>query len=149
MSSQTGTTERTRPQILAAVVGAVFLLIGILGFFVTGFENFASHTDKTLLGFEVNPLHNIVHLLIGAAGLVMARTLSLARVYGWLLVIAYGLTFLYGLWAVNRTDGNFLSINSADNWLHLITVLAGVGIILLPAHPGSPVGRHSSAPGRA
>jgi Domain of unknown function (DUF4383) len=39
-----------------------------------GFDDFASHTDETLLGFEVNPLHNIVHIVVGIAGLVLTRT---------------------------------------------------------------------------
>ena len=38
-------------QLLALAIGAVYPLTGILGFLVTGFENFASETDKTLLGF--------------------------------------------------------------------------------------------------
>jgi hypothetical protein len=58
-------------QLLALAIGAVYTLIGILGFLVTGFENFAAETDKTLLGFEINPLHNLVHLAIGLAGLVL------------------------------------------------------------------------------
>jgi uncharacterized membrane protein YuzA (DUF378 family) len=61
---------------LALAIGVVYLLIGLLGFFVTGFENFASETNETLLGFEINPLHNIVHVLIGAAGIALARTLG-------------------------------------------------------------------------
>ena len=59
----------TPSQLLALAIGAVYTLIGILGFFITGFENFAAETDKTLLGFEINPLHNLVHLAIGLAGL--------------------------------------------------------------------------------
>jgi uncharacterized membrane protein YuzA (DUF378 family) len=56
----------------------VYLIIGLLGFFVTGFENFASETNETLLGFEINPLHNIVHVVIGAAGIALAPTLATA-----------------------------------------------------------------------
>ena len=59
-------------QLLAPAIGVIYTLIGIAGFFVTGFENFASETDKTLLGFEINPLHNLVHLAIGLAGLAIA-----------------------------------------------------------------------------
>lgn len=117
---------------LALGIGAVYTLVGILGFFVTGFDNFAEETNETLLGFEVNPLHNIVHLLIGLAGLAMARQLGTARTYGWLLAAGYGLVFLYGLFAVDDSDINFLSLNWADNWLHLVTVLAGLVIALLP-----------------
>lgn len=117
---------------LTAAVGALFLVIGIAGFIVTGFDHFAQHTDETLLGFEVNPLHNLVHVLIGIVGLVLARTLSQARTFGWILVIVYGLTLVYGILVVDKPDSNFLSINWADNWLHLASVIVGLVIALLP-----------------
>jgi ABC-type transport system involved in multi-copper enzyme maturation permease subunit len=120
-------------QLLALAIGAVYTLVGILGFFVTGFDNFASETNKTLLGFEVNPLHNIVHLVIGLAGLALWRRLDTARTYGWLLAAGYGLAFIYGLFAAGNSDINFLSINGADNVLHLVSALAGVAIALWPA----------------
>jgi uncharacterized membrane protein YuzA (DUF378 family) len=117
---------------LAAAVGALFLIIGIAGFFVTGFDDFAEHTDETLLGFGVNPLHNLVHILIGLAGLVLARTLSEARAFGWLLVVGYGATLVYGLIVADDTEDNLLNLNQADNWLHLAAVIAGLVIALLP-----------------
>jgi len=43
-------TARHPSQLLALAIGAVYTLVGILGFVVTGFENFASETNKTLLG---------------------------------------------------------------------------------------------------
>jgi hypothetical protein len=131
--SRVEASGRTAPQILALVIGAVYTLVGILGFFVTGFGDFAGHTDKTLIGFEINPLHNIVHLAIGLAGLALFRTLRTTRTYGWLLAVGYGATFLYGLFAAGRTDAlNFLSLNAADNVLHLVSTLAGLAIALWP-----------------
>jgi hypothetical protein len=103
------------------------------GFLVTGFENFAAETNKTLLGFEINPLHNLVHLAIGLAGLALWRRLDTARTYGWLLAAGYGLAFLYGLFAAGNSDINFLSLNGADNDLHLVSAVAGVAIALWPA----------------
>ena len=47
-------TTKHPSQLLALAIGAVYTLIGILGSLVTGFENFASETNKTLLGFEIN-----------------------------------------------------------------------------------------------
>jgi hypothetical protein len=120
-------------QLLALVIGVVYTLVGLAGFLVTGFDNFAAETDKTLLGFELNPLHNIVHLLIGGAGLVLWRRLDTARTYGWLLAAGYGLTFLYGLFAAGNSDINFLSLNGADNGLHLVSAAAGLAIALWPA----------------
>ena len=122
-------TARSWPQLLALVFGAVYTLIGVIGFFVTGFENFFGHTDKTLLGFEINGMHNVVHLLIGVAGLVLARTLAGARTYGWLLAVGYGAAFVYGLIAIGRT-WDFLSINDADHVLHLLTAIMGLVIPL-------------------
>jgi hypothetical protein len=117
---------------LAAATGALFLVVGIAGFFVTGFDNVAEHTEETLLGFSVNPLHNLVHVAAGIAGLVMARRLASARAFGWLVVVLYGLTFLYGLVVADQDAGNVLSLNEADNWLHLGFVVIGLVIALLP-----------------
>ena len=119
------------PEILALALGAIYLLIGIIGFFITGFGNFFEHTDKTLLGFEINGMHNVVHILIGLAGLVLARTLAGARTYGWLLAVVYGAAFVYGLFATGQV-WDFLSLNWADNILHLVTALVGLLIALLP-----------------
>ena len=121
------------PQMVALAIGAIYLLIGVIGFFVTGLDDFAAHTDEALIGFSINPLHNVVHILIGVAGLVLARTLGGARTYGWLLAVGYGAAFIYGLFAVgNEEPLNFLSINWADNWLHLVSALAGLAIALGP-----------------
>jgi ABC-type transport system involved in multi-copper enzyme maturation permease subunit len=133
MARRPDATTRHPAQLLALAIGVVYTLVGIAGFFVTGFDNFAAETDKTLLGFEVNPLHNIVHLAIGLAGLALWRRLDTARTYGWLLAAGYGLAFLYGLVAAGNRDINFLSLNGADNILHLVSALAGVAIALWPA----------------
>ena len=135
MAANAGNTNsgaRTWPQLLSLVIGAVYLLVGVVGFFITGFDNFFGHdTNETIIGFEINPFHNIVHILIGAAGLLLARTLAGARTYGWLLAVGYGAAFVYGLFAVGQT-WDFLSLNWADNWLHLVSALAGLAIALGP-----------------
>ena len=98
------------------------------------------HTDKHLLVFEINGMHNVVHILIGVAGLVLARTLSGARTYGWLLAVGYGAAFLYGLFAVGQA-WDFLSLNWADNVLHLATALVGLVIALMPVRTAVGHGR--------
>jgi hypothetical protein len=140
------TGVRHPSQFLALAIGVIYTLVGLLGFLVTSFDNFAAETDKTLLGFEVNPLHNLVHLVIGAAGLIMWRRLDTARTYGWLLAVGYGAVFVYGLFAAGNHDINFLSINGADNGLHLVSALAGLAIALWPARravPGGIAGRET------
>jgi hypothetical protein len=133
-ANNTGTGRgKTIPEILALAFGAIYLLVGIVGFFVTGFDDFFAHdTNEKLLGiFEINGMHNVVHILIGVAGLVLGRTLAGARTYGWLLAVGYGAAFIYGLLAINK-EWDFLSINTADNVLHILTALVGLVIALLP-----------------
>jgi hypothetical protein len=140
-ADRTGTSRagKTWPELLGLAIGAIYLLIGIIGFFITGFDNFfgnealpdVHHEDATLLGFMINPVHNVVHILIGAAGLALSRSLPGARSFGWLLAIGYGATFVYGLFAVNE-EWDFLNLNVADNWLHGLSALVGLVIALGP-----------------
>lgn len=123
---------KTLPEMLALAFGAIYLLVGIVGFFVTGFDDFFAHnTEDKLLIFEINGMHNVVHIVIGVAGLLLSRTLAAARTYGWLLAVGYGAAFVYGLIAIGET-WDFLSINAADNVLHLLTALVGLVIALMP-----------------
>ena len=131
-----GSRGMTWPQQLALAFGVVYTLIGVIGFFITGFGDFFGNAngmpmehDETLLGFMINPMHNVVHILIGLAGIALSRTLSGARTYGWLLAVGYGAAFVYGLIAVGK-DWDFLNLNWADNILHLVTALVGVVIAL-------------------
>ncbi|MGY1811354.1 DUF4383 domain-containing protein [Blastococcus sp. SYSU D00820] len=129
--SGAGAGARAWPQLLALVFGVVYLLVGIAGFFVTGFDDWTGRTHEELLGFGVDPIHNVVHILIGVAGIALSRTLAGARTYGWLLAIGYGAVFIYGLFAINES-WDFLNINAADNVLHILTALVGLVIALGP-----------------
>ena len=125
--------RRGAHQWLALIIGVMYLVVGIAGFGVTGFEGWVEHDHtQTLVIFAVNPVHNVVHILIGLLGILLWRTPSGARTYGWLLVIGYGATLLYGIFVVDNEEANFLNINWADNWLHLASVIAGLLIALLP-----------------
>ncbi|QOT15728.1 MULTISPECIES: DUF4383 domain-containing protein [Paenarthrobacter] len=126
---------RTTIQRAAQIVGVVFLLVGILGFIPGITSNydtmqFAGHTSEALLLgiFQVSILHNIVHLLFGAAGLLMAKTPGQARNY---LVgggIIYLVLWIYGLLIGQDSTANFVPLNSADNWLHLILGIGMLGL---------------------
>jgi hypothetical protein len=126
---------RTNVQKASMAVGAVFLLVGILGFVpgVTGnydqLHLAGHHSEAMLLGlFQVSALHNVVHLLFGVAGIVLAKTASGARSFLLYGGIIYLVLFIYGLVIPQDTAGNFVPVNGADNVLHL---LLGVGMVAL------------------
>ncbi|TWP53656.1 DUF4383 domain-containing protein [Lentzea tibetensis] len=119
----------------AAGVGAVFLLVGVLGFIpgiTTDYESmtFAGpESGAMLLGlFHVSILHNVVHLLFGVAGLAMARTASGAR--GFLIGggAIYLVLWLYGLVVDKASEANFVPLNGADDWLHLALGIGMIGL---------------------
>jgi hypothetical protein len=147
-ASTTGGGRRamTWPQTLALVFGAVYLVVGIIGFFWTGFDNFAGNSQhEMLIGlFMINPLHNIAHILVGVLGLALARTLAGARTYGWVLAVLYAALFVYGLIAVGES-WDFLNINAADNVLHIATAVVGLVIALGPVRESVRSGRATSA----
>jgi len=116
-------------------VAAVFLLVGVLGFIpgvTTNFDSmeFAGHeSEAMLLGiFQVSVLHNIVHLLFGVAGLAMARTAGLAKLYLIGGGVIYLVLWVYGLIIDHDHEANFVPVNDAVTWLHFVL---GVGMILL------------------
>ncbi|WP_367127279.1 DUF4383 domain-containing protein [Saccharothrix sp. HUAS TT1] len=128
-------TTRTPVQLAATVVGAVFLVVGIAGFIpglTTNYDQltFAGHHSQAmLLGvFAVSVLHNIVHLLFGVVGLVMAKTARNAFLYLVAGGVVYLVLWLYGLIIDHDSAANFVPVNGADNWLHLVL---GIGMIAL------------------
>jgi hypothetical protein len=134
-ATTTGSLMSSPLQKAAAAVGAVFILVGILGFvpgITTGYDDlqFAGHQSHAeLVGiFEVSVLHNIVHLLFGVAGLALARTWNGARSF---LVgggVIYLVLWLYGLLIDKTSAANFVPVNTADDWLHF---LLGAGMVAI------------------
>ena len=117
-------------RLLAAAFGVVYLLVGLVGFAITGFSNFAgTNTGDNLIVFEINPLHNIVHIAIGVLLLAASRTVATAKAANTLLGAVNLLVGVLGLFLID-TGANILSLNSADNVLHLASavVLLGVGL---------------------
>lgn len=133
--TNTGVATRTNVQKASMAVGAVFLLVGVLGFVPGITANFdqlhfaGHHSEAMLLGlFQVSALHNIVHLLFGVAGIVLAKTAGGARSFLLYGGIIYLVLFVYGLVIPQDSAGNFVPLNGFDNVLHL---LLGVGMVAL------------------
>ncbi|MCL3838930.1 DUF4383 domain-containing protein [Aeromicrobium duanguangcaii] len=145
----------TKMQTAATVVGALFLVVGILGF-IPGITSdydtmkFAGHeSEAKLLGiFQVSILHNIVHLLFGVAGLALARAWSTARAYLIGGGVIYALLWLYGLFIDKHHDANFIPLNTADDWLHFVLAVAMIGLGVLLSREARDLGRTGRDSGR-
>ncbi|MDT4987966.1 MAG: hypothetical protein QOI74_2060 [Micromonosporaceae bacterium] len=132
--------DATRPLVnrLAMVVGAVFLVVGVAGFIpgiTTNYDqlSFAGHhSGAQLFGvFQVSILHNIVHLLFGAAGIALARRADTARLYLIGGGAIYLVLWLYGLVVSDTSGANFVPVNTADDWLHFILGIGMIGLGLI------------------
>ncbi len=107
------------------LIGGAYVAVGILGFFITGFGNFVADTGDTLLfGFaSINPMHNLVHVLIGAFLIVMTR-FSTASNEGALMGVGlfYIVAFVIGVTAPDNLT--IISMNGAgdgENFVHIFT----------------------------
>ena len=129
---------RSPAQLFALVFGAVLVAAGILGFFVNAsFEAGSAVERDTLILFDVNGWHNVVHLLSGAIGLAVVGNYAAARAYalglGAVYVVIVILGFIVG-------DGgeifSLIPINTEDNILHILIAAAGIGAgLATPAQP--------------
>jgi Domain of unknown function (DUF4383) len=131
-------------QLAALLLGAGYLLLGMLGFFFlddTSPATLAGHdTGDLMLGLELNAIANVLHLVLGIVGLLCASTLTRARGYGALQAALGAVLFLFGLFAVGNPPINVLSLNWGDNILHALTALVGLVMAV------GPVRRAQSAP---
>ncbi|GGI92034.1 DUF4383 domain-containing protein [Pseudarthrobacter scleromae] len=152
MSSDGRAVGRTTIQKAALAVGAVFLLVGVLGFIpgvTTNYETlgFAGHeSEALLLGiFQVSILHNIVHLLFGVAGIAMARSAAQSRNYLIGGGAVYLVLWIYGLLIGKDTAANFVPVNTADDWLHFVLGVAMVGLGVALSRGTARAGRTTTA----
>lgn len=106
-------------RIMAIIFGITFIAIGVMGFMPMYV------TDGNLLGiFEVNDVHNIVHIASGVVALLCALQTNYARWYFIIFGIVYGLVAIAGF--VNAGDLMMMHVNMADNILH-----TGIAVVSL------------------
>lgn len=128
MSFTTGSTgRRSLNQVLALAFGAVYAVVGLLGFAVSGSVPFAGKHGASLLGFDVNGLHNVVHLLIGVALVAASRALGSARATNLTIGAVYILLAVLGPF-INNTALDIVGLNGPDHVLHALSGLLLVGI---------------------
>jgi len=137
-SEKKSTPGRAQIQKGAIAVGAVFLLVGIAGF-IPGLTRHYSMlmfagpmSSAKLLGlFQVSVLHNLVHLLFGVAGIVLARTPLRARNYLLYGGMVYAVLFFYGLEITYSSPANIVPLNAADTVLHFVLAIGMIALSFL------------------
>lgn len=128
---------------IAVIFGAIFVIVGILGFVpgVTMFDPDAA--GGRLLGvFAVDAVHNFVHVLTGVVAVgVGMRSEFASRMYFRIFGVIYGLVALLGFGYGNAALFGLMANNLPDAALH--TLIAAAALFLgfghLPArfeHPG-------------
>ena len=120
----TSASAWTINRVVALILGVVFLVIGIVGLI---FDT----TAGSLAGFQVDLVHNLVHLVTGIVALAAAFG-GWSRRFNQVFGIIYLLVGIAGLFPALYFGGNLLGImavNGADNVLHLVVgaVAAAVG----------------------
>jgi hypothetical protein len=121
--------DKSLVQRVVPIIGAFYVLIGIVGFFVTGFSNFVQDTPDKLFGFAINPFHNLVHLAIGAFLLFMSTRTSSAVAEGATMGVGlfYIVAFVIGVTAPdNLTIISMHGQGDAENFNHIVN-----GVLLL------------------
>jgi hypothetical protein len=119
--------DKTLAQVYVMALGAVLVLVGIVGFLVEPSFGVGDSAERgTLILFDINGWHNVVHLLSGIVGLAMVGSAAKARLfaigYGVVYVLVTILGFAVGDGGLQLT---LIPINTADNLLHLAIALTG------------------------
>lgn len=119
----------TLNQRFAVLFGIVYLLVGFVGFFVTGDVGFTAETGDDRLVLELNPLHNIVHLAIGAFWLVGAFAgAGAAKSVNMLIGVVLLVVGVVGFFVSGGTD--ILALNAVDNLVHIVTAALALAIAM-------------------
>jgi hypothetical protein len=114
-------------QRVAPFFGLLYITIGIVGFFVTGFDNFVQNTDEALIGFSINPMHNLVHLLIGIFLIVMATRPSVPVAEGAILGVGLFYVTAFVIGTVSKDNLTIISMygyGDLENFNHLVNGIA-------------------------
>ncbi|MBQ1027900.1 DUF4383 domain-containing protein [Micromonospora sp. C95] len=149
MSHRSGDrTVRARVQLAAMIVSGILLLFGVLGFvpgITTDYHEltFAGPRSRAeLFGlFQVSVLRNLVFMISGLIGLVLARRLTGARVFLAVGGALYLLLWIYGLATADESTANWLPVNGPGDWLHLALGLCMLALGLLLSNRVGTAGR--------
>jgi hypothetical protein len=115
-------SNRTPGQLYALVIGAVYLLVGVVGFFFASEFTEGSSDDQFII-FRLNHLHNLVHVVLGVGWLAASRTAVAAKGINTLFGAVLLLVAILGFTGIDlmHTLFNITESTDPDNFLHLIT----------------------------
>jgi hypothetical protein len=123
-------------RLYATVVGGVLVTAGIIGFFYSASFGAPGNVDDVFGILSVNAWHNIVHIVTGAIGLLVAG--YAARQYALWLGIVYLVVAIWGfIIGSGESILGFIPINTADDFLHLILGVLGVAAAIATPADGT------------
>jgi hypothetical protein len=124
-------SNKSLAQTLGPIFGLFYVAIGIIGFFVTGFSDFTQNTPDKLLGFSVNPFHNVVHIGIGLFLIIMTTRFTTAVAEG--AVLGVGLFYIsaFVIGVVAKDNLTILSMYGAGDLENLNHIVNGVALLTI------------------
>jgi hypothetical protein len=100
------------------ILGIIFLALGVIGFF----------NDPVFGIFEVNTMHNVVHLLLGGIALYCSSSRDKTAVGGKILTFANILLIVSMMPVSSHQMVMGLDVNPADHLLHIPFLLASIWV---------------------
>lgn len=121
---------RTVDQSYSFLLGCIAIVLGILGFILTGVTNYTEMTDHFILWvFQTNGFHNTLYIILGVLWFIGAFTLTPAGNQGMniaigALLLLVGVMGFMGYWSL-------LSIPQGVNGDNILDVVLGVATLII------------------
>ncbi len=130
-------------RLYATAVGAALVVAGIVGFFYSASFGSPGEVEDAFGIFAVNGWANVLHILAGALGLLVAGYAS--RQYALWLGALYVVVAFWGF-AIGGGESilGFLPVDTADNLLHL--AIGALGVAAALSTPVAKKGEFASPP---
>ena len=112
-------------------LGAFYVALGVLGFFVTGFEGFTQNGPDKLLGVSVNPFHNLVHLGTGAFLVIMSLQKNDAAAEGAVMGVGLFYVTAFVIGVMNSDNLTVIGMRGEGDPANFFHLLSGVTLLVV------------------